>query len=44
MTTMIWSKVEVDWCEEWACWTVGGYDSEGNREHLAEYPKKEWAS
>ena len=42
-TSIIWNKVEVDWCEEWSCWTVGGYDSEGNREHLAEYPKKEWA-
>ena len=40
---MIWSHVEVDWCEEWNCWTVGGYDNEGNREHLSEHYRKEEA-
>ena len=40
---MIWSKVEVDWCEEWKCWTVGTYDNDGNRSHYGEYFRKEWA-
>jgi hypothetical protein len=40
---MIWSHVEVDWCKEWNCWTVGGYDSQGNRESLSEHHRKEWA-
>ena len=40
---MIWEKVSVDWCEEWKSWLVGGYDLEGNREHLSEHHRKEWA-
>ncbi len=40
---MIWEKVIVDWSEEWQCWMVGKYDHEGNRKHLSEHHRRDWA-
>lgn len=36
MSKFVWDKVDVYYCEEWNCWTIGGYDAEGNREYLGD--------
>ena len=36
MSEFVWDKVDVYYCEEWDCWTIGGYDAEGNREYLGD--------